>query len=126
MAEQVYYFGCWEEPGHHFWASSGRLVSNREQALLPRSHHLDGTELFLPSPEREGQGALTYLPALDLTVLAWWGGNPWDSRGAVNQAVMVRGNHDADSVWQVFCAEFPVLSAQLKRPSLINEEVPHG
>lgn len=120
MAE-VYYFGCWEQAGHHMRDSSRRSISQHEAARLgiPSDHDLDGGPMFLPQPERKGIGMLTYLPACNVTVLAWWG-SPWDQRGAVNAAVLVRGQHDADAVWQAFEVAYPSLAPKLQRPTLLR------
>lgn len=116
---EVYYFGCQNQAGHHLRDRTGRSIGDHDSVRLriPRDFDLDGGPLFLPFPERKGQGAITYLPACDITVLAWWG-NPWDSRGAVNTAVLMRGKHDYDSVWRAFEEAFPSLAPKLPRPQL--------
>lgn len=119
MAE-VYYFGCDGQAGHHLRATSGwRTLSSHDAQRLrvPADHALDGGAAFLPYPEKKGVGALTYCPANDLTVLAWWG-NPWDERGAVNNAVMVRGQHDFDSLWSAFEKAFPNIAPKLSKPTI--------
>lgn len=117
---EVYYFGCKDRAGHYLIDRSHRSLGHHDANRLniPRDHDLDGGPMFLPHPEKVGSGALTYLPACDLTVLAWWG-NPWDKRGAVNTAVMVRGHHDADAVWAAFEQQFPHVAPKLTRPELI-------
>lgn len=116
MAE-VYYFGCKDRAGHHLHASSGRSVSYHDAPRLRVPCMMDGDAAFLPYPEKIGEGALTYLPANDLTILAWWG-NPWDSRPGVNNSVMVRGRHDLDAVWSVFEQTFHDLAPKLKKPNV--------
>lgn len=95
--KEVFYFGCNEQSGHHLIDRHGRHIGHHdaERFRIPRDHDLDGGPMFLPDPEKVGTGALTYLPACDVTVLAWWG-SPWDKRGKVNTAVLVRGKLDAD------------------------------
>lgn len=118
MAE-VYYFGCWGKAGHHLRDASKHSLGQHESDRLriPRDFDLDGGPVFLPHPERVGSGALTYLPACNITVLAWWG-SPWDKRGAVNSAILVRGQHDADAAWEAFQERFPQLSVALQKPTM--------
>lgn len=121
MAE-VYYFGCNERAGHHLHrAGHWRTIDYHEAQTMrvPSAEAMDGGAIFLPYPEQRGLGALTYLPANDLTVLAWWG-SPWDSRGAVNTAVMVRGQHDVDAVWAAFEQAFPLIAPKLSRPEVAS------
>lgn len=121
---EVYYFGCWEQAGHHLRDRSGRSIGDHESTRLriPRDFDLDGGPLFLPHPERVGRGAVTYLPACNVTVLAWWG-SPWDKRGAVNSAVILRGRHDADGAWTAFTEAFPRLASQLMKPETLPSDI---
>jgi len=89
-------------------------------AHIPRPHQLDGGQLFLPRLERKGDACLTYLPAPDRTVLAWWG-SPFDERGAVNSAIITEGNVSAEECWQRFVDQFSDL-AQLPKPNLLRGE----
>ena len=114
----IVYFGCWDRPGHFLWNQNKQWVSDRdiERLLLPTAGTLDGSRLFLPYPEKVGAGAVTYLPAPDRTVLAWWGLNLWDQRGAVNSAIITNGNLDQTEMWQRFAGYFPELAEKLTRP----------
>lgn len=121
MAE-VYFFGCLGRAGHFLHrAGHWRTLDYHEaqKMRVPSDSALDGGASFLPLPECRGEGALTYLPANDLTVLAWWG-SPWDNRGAVNSAVMVRGKHDADAVWSAFEQAFPEFAPKIERPRIAS------
>ncbi len=113
----IFYFGCWDRPGHFLWAPDKRYLSDSDirRLSLPTAAALDGSRLFLPRPEKKGTGTRTYLPAPHLTILAWWG-NPWDSRGAVNSAIIAEGKLSATGIWRVFTRYFPELSAQLAVP----------
>lgn len=116
------YFGCWKEPGHYLWKPGSRLYRHEQAALaIPTSIDLDGSHLFLPSPEKVGTGCLTYLPAMDRTVLAWWG-SPWDKRPAVNSAFITNGNANESIAWLRFCHYFPELTEVIARPTLIGNE----
>jgi hypothetical protein len=83
---------------------------------VPAAATLDGTPIFLPYPERAGNGALTYLPANDRSILAWWGGSPWDSRPGVNSAIIVAGRASVAEIWARFVTAFPQLAADLGSP----------
>lgn len=111
--DNVYFFGCNEQSGHHLYP---RVDFNTQ--LYHVSRAIDGCPMLLP-PESIGAGALTYLPAIDMTDLAWWG-SPWDSRPGVNNHVLVRGQHDADAVWKAFEVAFPRLAQKLQRPSVVT------
>lgn len=87
--------------------------------MIPRDHNLDGTPIFLPFPERVGEGALTYLPGTDRTVLAWWG-SPFDSRGKVNNTIICAGRLSAGEVWLAFGSAFPALVMKLTFPSVVR------
>lgn len=95
----------------------GRNPNRLEIQNLPSIPQLDASKLFLPSPEQIGVGCLTYLPAMNLSVLAWWGNNPWDDRPKVNSAIIVEGYHsDANALWDHFSKHFPELAERLKQP----------
>lgn len=115
MTDEVYFFGCWNESGHHLWDVRRGHVRNPERLRIPADTDLDGGPMFLP-PERLGDGALTYLPACNVTILAWWG-SPWDGRGKVNNAIVARGFHSDDEVWVAFERLYPSLAA-LSRPNV--------
>jgi hypothetical protein len=115
----VWYFGCYHEAGHHLWQPGRRSVRDFDAKRLkvPQPRDLDGSELYLPHPERVGTGALTYLPACDRTVLAWW--SPvFDGRPGCNAAVIVEGLHSAAETWAHFARAFPDLEPRLKFPTL--------
>lgn len=118
--DSIYYFGCWDRPGHFLWDHTGKWVSDYHvrRFKLPTAGQLDGGTLFLPQ-EVIGRGAITYLPAPNLTILAWWGNNPWDGRGKVNQAIICvdhSGSAGETVMWQMFTRYFPDLEKLLKRP----------
>lgn len=114
----IAYFGCWGQAGHFLHYPGKQWVSDTDILMkgIPTAAQLDGGRLFLPHPEKVGTGTVTYLPAPNLTVLAWWGNNPWDERGKVNQAVIATGELGYSEMWQRFVSYFPELSEKLKRP----------
>ncbi len=120
----VVFFGCWGAPGHFLWLPNMNTLDQHEcdRLLIPAAAKLDATTLFLPHPEKIGTGAITYLPAPNLTVLAWWGNNPWDERGKVNNAVITNGDTGETVIWQLFARYFSVLEKQLERPVILEPD----
>ncbi len=118
----IVYFGCWGRAGHFMHSPGRQYLSDQEikRNGIPTAAQLDGGRLFLPYPEKVGTGAVTYLPAPNLTVLAWWGNNPWDQRGAVNQAVITSGELGKTEMWKRFVRYFPELSEKLNQPLIAD------
>ena len=118
----IAFYGCWGEPGHYLWLPGKQLLSDRDikkqKLRIPPSAQLDGSSLFLPLPEAVGKGALTHLPALDITILAWWG-SPFDTRGEVNNAIISTSIWGETEMWNQFQEDFPELSKKLERPSIV-------
>ncbi len=117
--ENTFYFGCWGQAGHFLWNSHRQYVSDHDirRLKLPTASQLDGTTLFLPQ-EVIGKGAITYLPGPNLTVFAWWGNNPWDERGKVNNAIITMGDTGKSVTWKMFTRYFPGLANVLKLPEI--------
>ena len=113
------YFGCWNEAGHFLWNKGWRRLRrhDREKLNIPREETLDCSPLLLPLPERVGIGVLTYLPAPNMTVLAWWG-SKFDDRGKVNCAVIANSNMTLDELWNKFKQEFPDPNNYIMKPTL--------
>lgn len=113
----VLYFGCWGEPGHYLRWTNRLSVRDFDcdRFAIPRPSDLDASCLFLPRPEVPGHGALTYLPAPDLTILAWWD-RTFDQRGKCNAAIIVDGKLTADQCWSRFAAAYVNLAPKLKMP----------
>lgn len=113
------YFGCWDAAGHYLWTPNkhGLTRHDADRMLIPTAGTLDGSLLFLPRPEKKGTGSLTYLPAPNRTILAWWG-SPWDNRGAVNAAFITNGDLGETAMWQRFIRHFPDLSTEIKQPTI--------
>lgn len=110
------FFGCWNQAGHYLRDEKGTLIYNAHLVGLPKPEDLDGSHLFLPYPEVIGHGHLTYLPALDLSVMSWWN-RVFDTRGKVNSHIMVRGHiESAGTMWRVFVNRYPEVAR--------NHEVP--
>lgn len=126
MSDDVFFFGCWDEAGHFLWGQDGRHIREWETKKLgiPDAPDLDTSKFLLPAG-KDGfrpdlyEGVLTYLPAMKVTILAWWGsggsdGKAWDSRGDVNSMIIVKGCVALSSdVWRLFKERFPELEAKL-------------
>lgn len=82
---------------------------------FPRGYHLDGSHLFLPVPETLDHGRLTYLPAMNVTVLSWWN-NLYDKRPGVNSHYIHRSELSVSSMWHMFRHHFPDLAAAHTKP----------
>lgn len=117
------YFGCWNEAGHFLWGPGQRSLYDHQirEMVIPTPGDLDGSLLFLPRPEKTGTGCVTYLPAINRSILAWWG-SPWDKRGAVNAAFITNGDVGAVAMWQRFARYFPELSAAIDQPTVDHDE----
>ncbi len=109
------FFGCWDAPGHYMWAEGKRKVDDCKREMLPRGEDLDGSHLFLPYPENVGEGRCTYLPALNVTAFSWWN-RVFDTRGAVNSHIIVRGDVGPQTCWNVLQYRFKELAAHHKKP----------
>ncbi len=123
MSTNIVFFGCWGDAGHFLWNPDKSWVSDRDvrRLSLPTAGDLDGSDLFLPRPEVIGHGAMTYLPAPNLTVLAWWGGSPWDSRPNVNNAIITTGEFNDLVLWNLFTRYFEELAGLMKRPDVVKK-----
>ena len=114
------YFGCLRKPGHHLFRPDGRSMSGFEarSERWPEPSSLDANPLLLPIQEQAGRAICTYLPAINVTVLAWWG-SPFDSRPKVNSAVLIRGLYSGPQVWEHFCSAFRELAEELTPPEIV-------
>lgn len=121
--ETILFFGCINRAGHFLWLPNMQRIGDAEarKMNIPTAGQLDGTCFFLPHPEKIGSGHITYLPAPNLTILAWWGNNPWDNRGAVNSAIITNGRLGEIGIWGRFERHFTELSTKLKRPLLTGD-----
>jgi hypothetical protein len=114
----IFYWGCWKRAGHFLFYPGGQHVRDFEceRLSIPSPYQLDGTVLFLPQPEKVGDGALTYLPGPNCTILAWWG-SPWDKRGKSNSAIIIKG-HITTDIWDQFNERFPEIAPDIPRPGV--------
>lgn len=140
MNPDIFYFGCWNEPGHYLFDAQGRALyskrgeSRQEDQIVHynQGRHIDGT-LAPRRHERTGKivwvgmdrSHLEYhseeLPEgqflrheLDnrFTAISWWDRKQGDKRGACNSTVLWRGKHSSAEMVQAFAEHFP---SRLKR-----------
>lgn len=129
---EVYYFGCWNEPGH-YWRNPGNAAASERaiESRVPedlRHGRIDGG--FCPGrvkgdpwkrsrPEVEGEAKLTHVGGW--TVLGWWDRSV-DGRGACNSNVVVRGTHDATVMLEIARRRLPhVMQRQRQRIRVVEE-----
>lgn len=110
----VFYFGCWNEPGHYLHNPAGsRLHSER---TLPHDFPCAINVLdtgFLPPnlPETEGRATVAHLNGW--TILAFWDRSV-DSRGKCNSAFVMRDTLDFDDAVLRSRAAFPNIYLRFK------------
>ena len=122
----VYYFGCWDQPGHYLHEPGGRVVY--PEAVGPfvgggayGSHlPLDGT--FTPGPyslhiEDDTAVALTHIRGW--TVLAMWDRSV-DTRGGCNAAFIAEGSLTGAEMWALARQHFPQIVARLKAAQVMR------
>jgi hypothetical protein len=116
----VLFWGCNGDTGHYLWSPRGKVSDLEcERLNFPTRGQLDCNPMLLPHPERFGDAALTYLPAIDRTVVAWWG-NRWDKRPKTNNAILIAGRANEIVCGQKFRAAFPLLAEKLPLPKIVR------
>ena len=136
---QVWWHGCWGEPGHFLFSRSGRSV--RYEDAPPCAWHgwwLDSGW----APRRRGDGRVTFACSgandqekRDIsyrteecdqgeflvhrvlngqyTIMAWWDRTQGDSRGACNSCYIVQGVPSVDDLLAWFPKHFPMQAKRL-------------
>lgn len=103
----MYYFGCWEEPGHY-------LVDERMRSvpweLCPVGYEID-TGFCPKGPEIEGKALLHFVNGW--TILAFWDRSV-DTRGKCNSAFLWEGKHEFDEMLAESKKKFPGVFAWFK------------
>lgn len=66
MSDKVFYFGCWDDTGHRFYAPRGACVKG---IVGPWGYEVDG-KLCPPGPQKQGVAALHHKDGW--TALAFW------------------------------------------------------
>lgn len=112
----IYYFGCWNEPGHYLHSKEGR-VSYRDENVRSWGSALDGG-IFLPSgPQMEGRYRLTHIRMETAyqywTVIGWWDRSV-DSRPGSCSAFLARETLSADEILALAHQDFPQVFSRMK------------
>lgn len=119
----VYYFGCWDRPGHYLHEPGGRTVPYETvgpfTGAVPRGDQLplDGT--FAPGPRSRWRGDIEDETAVALThirgwtVLAMWDRSV-DTRGACNAAFIAEGSNTMAEMWALARQHYPEIVKRLR------------
>lgn len=112
----AYYFGCWQQVGHAFFAPGMLTVSPRDVAIPWDSYGIDG-KLCPPgrgrgaANQQEGVAALHHKDGW--TALAFWD-RTVDTRGGSNSAFLLEGEHDYTAALALARETFPEVFARLR------------
>lgn len=109
------FFGCRGGAGHFMTAPDGSSINDCDREGIPTPEDLDASRLFLPYPEKVGEGRITYLPALNVTVMSWWN-RVIDERSCVNSHILCRGEVSIGTMWNVFTYRFPDVAKLHQKP----------
>jgi hypothetical protein len=129
----LFYFGCWNEPGHHLWTRHRRFASGPDACpeSFSNGKHLDTgfcpkpgarsarNERYYSGPQTEGSAALHHLDGW--TILSFWDRSV-DKRGGCNSAFVVRGEHTFEDVVGLAKTWFPSVWARFKFEVRLWEE----
>jgi hypothetical protein len=107
--ERLYYFGCWDGPGHYLHAPGGREV----RTAGPFSPPMLDDKFTLP-------GAVCLVHTLGWTILAIQDFTI-DQRPGSNAAFLSFGCLTADEVWTLARQLFPAIVARLERAPWLRE-----
>lgn len=144
----VYFFGCWNKPGHFLYGPRGAYVYMREIDIVTRyrggdgkDHHLDSTlaprelggriiwksKAGLPSNRNGSECAqgqfLRHVLSNGFTALQWWDRCQGDTRGACNSTVLVEGERTTEEMLAALRENFPSVVENLERAGVKLVEV---
>lgn len=112
---EIYYFGCANDRGGHYWWGEGWL-QHREPAFASRRGY-DGFPVdgIYPPPGKEIQCKATMHFVHGFTVLAWWDRSV-DKRGACNSSLWVQGRATFGQILERGREAFPGLLERQEQP----------
>lgn len=147
-APRAYYFGCWQQPGHHLYHVGGRAVHSHDGVPFDPSDNarwLDGGLAPRCVGSSIGRPCCAFLGGVRIqsteapqgrfllhwirgyTLIAWWDRTQGDDRGACNSVFIVEGEHTAAEMLALWPELFPLQAANLKRAGIELREVgAHG
>lgn len=138
---RAFFFGCWNEAGHHLWEPGGRWPKKPTPFDMYRGVSLDANYAPLRRRARDGgglcwaaQGVTTedrqrirdraeeypqgqfLLHRRDgFTLISWWDRQQGDERGACNSTFLLEGEHDAAAMVEQLGVHFPHVVRNLER-----------
>jgi hypothetical protein len=97
MSLKMFYFGCWNEKGHHLYTVSGASVPSRvDRTVFPfRESILDAGLLPVDDPQIQGKSTLSHISGW--TILSFWDRSV-DDRFGSNSAFLIKGTYTFDEV----------------------------
>jgi hypothetical protein len=105
MTDDIYYFGCWREPGHFLRSREGVRHEHNLPADFPCPlNMLDGG--FLPPKLPDVQGRATCVHLNRWTILSFWDRSV-DKRPGCNSAFIIRGYHTFSEAVRLAKERFP-------------------
>jgi hypothetical protein len=112
MTNECFYFGCWDEVGHHLWSNTRRTMHERS---LPRDFPvridiLDGGLLGY-FPETEGVAVVVHVG--NWTIVSFWDRSV-DERGKSNSSFVMRGKLNLDDALLVAQDKFPSIFTRFR------------
>lgn len=110
---KVFYFGCWERPGH-FMRASGKLRYSREESDFtynnPWGYHIDGG-LCPDGPEVQGRALIHHKDGW--TAMSYWD-RSIDGRGKCNSNFLAEGTLDFAQMLEIAKTHFPSVISRAK------------
>lgn len=145
---RVFYFGCWNKPGHHLWEPGGRRINDIgpdvggdatydlfcrcDGGLAPRRRsNGDIVVAIVPAVRygtaecRQGEFVLGHVQArhVPFTTISWWDRCQGDSRPGCSSTIIVEGEHDSAAMLAAGYANFPHVWENLKKHGVELVEV---
>ena len=101
----IFYFGCWNTPGHFLVKPGGTHVHKAGPFDAGR---IDG--FFTPASEADLTATITHVKGW--TIMAMWDRSV-DKRSGSNCAFVMEGIHGASAMWIAAQENFPNITARL-------------
>lgn len=140
-APKVFFFGCWNEPGHYLHEPGGRVSWKLSDAIASAGdgRHIDGTlaprinsagqvffaaqaagddnfRRFIYAGKESPQGHfLRHRLPNGYTAIQWWDRCQGDKRGACNSTVLLEGDHTTEEMLAALAQHFPHVLENLQR-----------
>lgn len=107
MSTPLYFFGCWDDGGHHLYGPDGNRIPKPARLGIPfRPPDLDSN--FAPKDPRQTESRATVTHLRGWTIVAWWD-RAGDSRPDSNSAFLMKGEHTLTAVLLEAGEQYPEL-----------------